>query len=370
VTVVSVATVRHFRFAWLWIAVWLVYMVYPVEAAWQHPETWRRVVGILTAVAYSVVYVVGFVRLRMSLRGKARRIGRPETVAILGSMVALVVVLALTIGQPSTTALVYLAAMTVFALPTRAAWVLVGVLAAAALVLPRTLPGWTRNDDLAFQVGIAALAVWGVVHLVERNTQLAAAREEIERLAVDAERNRFARDLHDLLGHSLTVVSVKAELAGRLLRLAPDRAAAELVDIQRLAREALTDVRTAVGGYREVSLGVELARARGALAAAGIEADLPADCGCVPDSRQELFGWVVREGVTNVVRHSGARTCRVRVGSGSVEIVDDGRGPSASSPPAGGSGLAGLRERVAAAGGALSIGRADSGGFVLAVTVP
>jgi two-component system sensor histidine kinase DesK len=358
---------RQFRFVWLWVAVWLVYMVYPIEAAWQHPETWRRVVGIGAAVAYSAVYVVGFLRLRLSLRGKARRIGRPETAAILGSMTALVVVLALTIGQPSTTALVYLAAMAVFALPTRAAWALVGVLAAAALVLPRTLPGWTRNDDLAFQVGIAALAVWGVVHLVERNTQLAAAREEIERLAVDAERNRFARDLHDLLGHSLTVVSVKAELAGRLLHLAPDRAGAELADIQRLAREALTDVRTAVGGYREVSLGVELARARGALAAAGIEASLPADCGIVPAARQELFGWVVREGVTNVVRHSGARTCRVRVSASSMEILDDGRGPSDAG---GGAGLAGLRERVAAAGGALSVGRADSGGFVVTVTVP
>lgn len=363
----TVAAVRHFRFVWLWVAVWLFYMVYPVEAAWQHPETWRRVVGILTAVAYSAVYLVGFLRLRLSLRGRARRVGRPGTVAILGSMSLLLVVLAVTIGEPALTALVYLAAMAVFALPTRPAWAMVAVLAAVALVLPRTLPGWTRDDDLVFQVAVAALAVWGVVQVVQRNTQLAAAREEIERLAVAEERNRFARDLHDLLGHSLTVVSVKAELAGRLIHLAPDRAEAEVADIQRLAREALTDVRTAVGGYREVSLGVELARARGALAAAGIEADLPLSFDEVPGERQELFGWAVREGVTNVVRHSGARACHVRLGSSSVEISDDGRGPATN--PAPGSGLAGLRERVTAAGGVLSVGRAQAGGFALKVTL-
>jgi two-component system sensor histidine kinase DesK len=279
-------------------------------------------------------------------------------------------VLALTIGQPATTAMVYLAALIVLALPTRPAWALVGVLAVLAMVLPRMLPGWTRNDDLAFQLAIAALAVWGVVQLVQRNTELAAAREEITRLAVADERNRFARDLHDLLGHSLTVVSVKAELAARLVTMAPDRAEAELFDIQRLAREALTDVRSAVGGYREVSLGVELARARSALVAAGIEADLPFDPGGVPADLEELFGWVVREGVTNVVRHSGASRCRVGLGPASVEVLDDGRGPSPSSGSTAGSGLAGLRERVAAVGGALSVGRAEHGGFSLRVTVP
>ncbi|GIJ73284.1 histidine kinase [Virgisporangium ochraceum] len=359
--------VTRFRFIWLWVAVWLVYMIYPIEAAWQHPEPWRRVVGIAAAVLYSAVYLAGFLRLRRSLRGTARRLARPGTVALLGSMAALVVVLAVAVGQPALTALVYLSAMAVFALPTRAAWALVAVLATAALVLPRTVPGWTRNDDLAFQVGIAALAVWGVVQLVRRNTELAAAREEITRLAVADERNRFARDLHDLLGHSLTVVSVKAELAGRLVRLAPDRAETELADIQRLAREALTDVRAAVGGYREVSLDVELARARSALVAAGIEADLPDDTAAVPDERQELFGWVVREGVTNVVRHSGAGRCRVRVGAASVVVEDDGRGPG---PSARGSGLSGLRERVTAAGGTLAVGRADSGGLALEVTLP
>src|SRR5262249_29420193 len=158
--------------------------------------------------------------------------------------------------------------------------------------------GWQPNDDLAFQLGVAALAVWGVIRLVERNAQLAAAREEIARLAIVDERNRFARDLHDLLGHSLTVVSVKAELASRLVRRAPERAESGLADIQRLAGEALPDVRSVVGGYRDVSLGAELARAHSALTAAGIEPDLPVHTDVVPATSHELFGWAIREGVT------------------------------------------------------------------------
>ena len=114
-----------------------------------------------------------------------------------------------------------------------------------------------------------------MVQLIQRNMQLAAARNELTRLALADERNRFARDLHDILGHSLTVVAVKAELAGRLASLDPARAEAEIGDVERIARQALADVRAAAGGYREVTLDGELASARTALAAAGIEADLP-----------------------------------------------------------------------------------------------
>src|SRR6185437_13830912 len=142
--------------------------------------------------------------------------------------------------------------------------------------------------------------------------------------------DRFARDLHDLLGHSLNVVSVKAELAGRLVTIAPERAQAELADIQRLTREALADVRSAVGGYSEVSLGAELARARSALEAAEIEPELPAGVDDIPEERHELFGWAVREGVTNVVRHSGAKRCWIALTPTSVAIEDDGSGPGTS----------------------------------------
>ena len=167
------------------------------------------------------------------------------------------------------------------------------------------------------------------------------------------------------------MVSVKTELAARMVRLAPERAEAELTDVQRLAREALADVRAAVAGYRGLSLDAELAAARTALDAAGIEADVPTNASAVPAERQDLFAWAVREAVTNVVRHSQARHCRIEVTPTSVAVVDDGRGPGRKTEDApAGHGLAGLRERVDAAGGTLTVARAAGGGFALRVAVP
>src|SRR6185503_2008874 len=117
-----------------------------------------------------------------------------------------------------------------------------------------------------------------------------------------------------------------------------DRAAAEIADVERIARDALADVRATVAGYRAVSLANELSAARMALDAAGIEADLPTAVDNVPTERRELLGWAIREGVTNVVRHSGAEHCRVVVSGSGVEVVDDGRGPvewTGSPAPAG-----------------------------------
>ena len=170
--------------------------------------------------------------------------------------------------------------------------------------------------------------MWGVNQLMPRNVDLLRAREENARLAVADERNRFARDLHDILGHSLTVITVKAELANRLLDVDPERARAELADLERLSRDALADVRRAVEGYRDLTLPGELARAREALRAAEIDADLPNSTDEVPSELRELFAWTVREGVTNVIRHSGAPRCTVRLGAAEVEVRDDGAGPA------------------------------------------
>jgi two-component system sensor histidine kinase DesK len=145
------------------------------------------------------------------------------------------------------------------------------VLAAAALA---RLPGWSPMADVAFSVALAALAMWGVTGMLQRNIELAQAQATIAELAVQNERTRFARDLHDILGHSLTVLTVKAELAGRLVPIDPVRAEREIGEVERLARDALADVRAAVAGYREVSLAVELATAKEVLAAAGIAAVL------------------------------------------------------------------------------------------------
>ena len=166
------------------------------------------------------------------------------------------------------------------------------------------------------------------------------------------------------------MVAIKAELAGRLIEVDRDRAAAEIAEVEALARAALADVRQTVGAYREVTLAAELAGARSALAAAGIAADLPAEVPDLPEEWDRLFGWAVREGVTNVVRHSGARCCVIRVDPDRVEISDDGRGPSTPDADAG-TGWSGLRERARRLDAVVTVGRRpEGGGFLLRVHAP
>jgi two-component system sensor histidine kinase DesK len=217
----------------------------------------------------------------------------------------------------------------------------------------------------AFMVGFA-----GNIRL---NIELRATREQLAVAAVAAERERIGRDLHDILGHSLTAIAVKAGLARRLLGRDDAAAAVEIGDVERLAREALADVRATASGFREVSLATELAVAKVVLRAAGIQAVLPQAVDDVDPANRELFGFVVREAVTNVVRHSQAMTCIVTLGSDFVEIADDGVGGRSVSDdgtghPANGIGLSGLADRIAARGGALNAGPRPGGGFLLHAT--
>ncbi|GAB3145142.1 sensor histidine kinase [Amycolatopsis stemonae] len=236
--------------------------------------------------------------------------------------------------------------------------------ALTALVLPGVVwddVGWTQAVALVFTV----LVVYAFAEAVRANQALVEARAEVARLASEAERTRIARDLHDLLGHSLTAITVKSTLAKRLVAADSVRAGEEMTEVETLARQALTDVRAAVSGYREVTLAGELARGRELLRACGVAADLPTATDVVGPDHQELFGWVVREGLTNVARHARATHCAVTVSASTVEVVDDGVGGS----PEEGSGLAGLRERVKAAGGQFRAGPVRPRGWRLRVTV-
>jgi two-component system sensor histidine kinase DesK len=366
---------RVFRRPWLFAAVWLVYLAYPLAAAWRDPDPVQRVVGVAAVVAFAALYVVAFVRLRRARRTE-KRVTTAECWWVLALLAALLVLAAPAAGAAVLSGTVYVVVVAVFGLPTRSGWLVVAVLIVVGEVLPRLVPGWQVDNFFGVQLLLSAFAAWGVTQFVERNAALAAAREGLAELAVAEERERMARDVHDILGHSLTVIAVKAELAGRLLEGTDGepfpragRARAEVADIEQLARDALADVRATVGGYRSVSLAVELASARTALSAAGISADLPTAVDDVPGRWRELFGWAVREGVTNVVRHSGARHCSVRVGRDSVEVLDDGHGPADAESPSEGHGFRGLRERAAAAGARLVLGRSPEGGFALHVTV-
>jgi two-component system, NarL family, sensor histidine kinase DesK len=356
------------RLRWIFAGVWLVYLVPVLQEAWKQPRAVERLVGVAAVLAFGFAYVWSFAVLSR-WRRQGWGVTRAWRAGVLAVSVALFAVTAVVVGEEALGMLVFLAVQSVFLLPGRAGPVGAALCVAVEEVLARVVPGWVPAEGLGFAIALAAIAMWGVTGMIQRNVELARAQETIAELAVQGERSRFARDLHDILGHSLTVLTVKAELAGRLVSIDPQRAEREIGEVEQLARQALTDVRAAVSGYREVSLPGELASARAALEAAGIVPELPGAVEHVPPARRELIAWTVREGVTNAVRHSGARHVWVRVTDDGVEVADDGRGPAdgADDFPATGHGLAGLRERAAAVGAAVTVGRRDGGGFALRV---
>jgi two-component system sensor histidine kinase DesK len=389
------------RVGWMFAAIWLVYLAQPASRLWSDPNLVHRYVGLADLIAFAAVFVATFAAARFLRLRKNRRLSRRIGVAVIAAQAIFVTVAYLVIGPSASSLFIYVAVMAVFVLPTRVGWAVVAACIAASQIVPWQVHGWAPDGSVAFQIFVSALAAWGVGLVILRNAELVAARNEITRLALADQRNEFARDLHDILGHSLTVVAVKAELAGRLASLDPQRAETEIADVERIARQALADVRAAAAGYREITLAGELASAQTALAAAGVEADMPdPEMSQIPRPQQELFGWAVREGVTNVVRHSGATRCRIRVSPSEVEISDDGCGPPGASLDDGGHaradsvaseadaggwvpddlqrlgsgcgatsghGLSGLRERAADAGATLSVGRSAAGGFALRV---
>jgi two-component system, NarL family, sensor histidine kinase DesK len=249
--------------------------------------------------------------------------------------------------------------------------VAVVALALASLFVPPAIPAWHTTIGGAFSdvtpvaIPVAALLTYSTLRAMRNQRELADAQSELARLAAENERFRIARDLHDLLGHSLTTITVKAGLASRLGAVDPERGFAEIAEVEALARQTLSDVRAAVAGYREVTLAGELANGRELLRAAGVRVDLPGAVDVVAPEHQELFGWVVREGLTNVVRHARASSCAVRLSRACVEITDDGTGVPCGS----GNGLRGLRERVVAAGGVVEAGPVRPTGWQLRVSM-
>jgi two-component system sensor histidine kinase DesK len=346
----------------LFASIWLFFLLNPLLEGWHRRDEIAGVVGILATLAFAATYMTLWVQVRSD---RMRLVDNPSTrfaVGYLGALVVLGAVMVAALGEQGMTSAVYVAVGCVMVLPTRAAAPIVGVLIAVSLALS-ALEDWGSQIGLAFAIMAASVAVLGMRTVMRRNVALVRAEQENASLAVENERSRFARDLHDILGHSLTVITVKAELAQRLLDVDPERARTEIADLERLSRDALSDVRRAVEGYRELTLPGELARARVALAAAEIEAHLPTAADEVPSELRELFAWTVREGVTNVIRHSGARSCEVRLTPASAEVVDDGVGGDTTRA---GSGLAGLRERAATVGATVVV-RHLSPGFSLQV---
>ncbi|AGL17500.1 two-component system sensor kinase [Actinoplanes sp. N902-109] len=349
---------------WLFSAVWMFYLGETLSALLD-AGGWRRGVGLVALAGFAVLYLAMVASFPVFWQRR-----RPALVwAGLLGMLVLTAVQVPGAGFHVLTCLVYVGATAAAALPSRQSVPFAVSLVVLAEVLAWQVPGWEDNGyGLAVLLGSAA--TFGLRLAGERQSRLQVAQKELAAMAVQNERARIAADLHDILGHSLTVVTVKAELAQRLLDLDVERARRELRELEVLARDALADVRATALGMRGISLPGEIAAARQALDAAHVEAVLPQAADEVPTRVRELFAWTIREAVTNVVRHAGASRCEVRLSSDSVEILDNGSGGVGVVGGGDGQGLLGLRRRAQEAGARLSVGRrADGPGFRVRVEV-
>ncbi|MGV9589870.1 sensor histidine kinase [Streptomyces tendae] len=296
----------------------------------------------------------------------ARRRGR---VAIVAVMFLLGMAPAVVLASPSyLTDLTYALAIGLMLLPLRHALLLGLATVVGQIVWMRLAQGEVAWAQVAVLVGVTA-ALGTVFALGFTIGHLRAAREQVKRLAVHQERERVARDMHDVLGHSLSTMTVKLGLTRRILESSGDVALAvgQVTELENMARTALSDVRATISDYRTLSLDSELAGARMALRAAGVRADLPAATDAVRVELREVFGYVVREAVTNVLRHSDGELCTVRLGHDWVEVTDNG---SITVGVDAGNGLTGLGERLAAVSGTLVHGPAQGGGFQVVARGP
>ncbi|MES2901496.1 MAG: sensor histidine kinase [Pseudomonadota bacterium] len=255
--------------------------------------------------------------------------------------------------------------------PTRRAYIaLAGVLLLAAVVLVTV-----QSIPLMYRLPVVLMALpIGVASIMDANLrrsreQLLRKQEEVEHIATIAERERISRDLHDLLGHTLSLITLKAELAGKLLGRNEAACRAEITDIENSARNALAEVRAAVSGYRESGLAHELASAHASLAAAGVLMQAEMQPCTLPAAIENVLSLSLREAVTNIVRHAGASQCTVQLaqegGSVRLRIADNGSKRGNVHP---GNGLVGMRERVAALGGRLHV--ENEQGMTLEVRLP
>ncbi|WP_242652787.1 sensor histidine kinase [Intrasporangium flavum] len=351
------------KWGWIVQSVWLVFLVFPVISILTgHLPAWQVALGLVVTAAFGAVYARGAVHLAALERRcePSYRLGA----LYVGGLVACMAVMAFVIGADAVSYLPFVVSFAMFALP-RLVALAVAVLTVAAAVLVAVFSDGEEGQWVVATIVFAVAAMTAGVRLMsDRGREYESMSRE---LALVEERERVARDVHDVLGHSLTVVTVKAELAERLVDLDPERARAELAEIQALSRQALAEIRATVGGLRAARLDAELDSARTALAGAGIEGHVPTDHATVDPRHRTVLAWVLREAMTNVVRHSDADACWVELDSNRLTVRDDGRGLE-DRPE--GNGIRGIRERVEAAGGRLSLATGPEGhGTVLEVTL-
>src|SRR5271165_999826 len=371
---------------WLFSGVWLVYLIQPVGELFGHHHGVAWIAGGLAiAVAFCAIYM--FV---LMYSDEQPRLGRYGLAAI-----AVLAALACTVYGKDWTALwIYVSAATGLVLAAAPDGRRAALLGVAMVGACYGFFCWLTHLDLAnslallLPVLLIGLAMMGFRMQMTLMHELAQARGTVAKLAANEERLRLARDMHDLTGQSLSMITLKSELAAKRLARLPssaerDAVLTELGDIGQVSRQTLHDIREAVSGYHRPTLAIEVITAQNALEVAGIglddDAELTLRSGTFDPDAEAVLAWCLREAVTNVIRHSGARHCHIRLverqGELSLEVTDDGRGFADHDPDhPRGSGLRGMSERLSAIGGRLSLGWAEPGhhnrGFRLVATVP
>ncbi|GHF15233.1 ATP-binding protein [Streptomyces morookaense] len=359
---------RHLLIKACWTLLYMSYLYYAVDdlRSGRH-STLAVQLGWIGLAAF----VAGYFYLVLAPRPEGYA---PRRTALLAGLYVLAVTLTLTMGGAWTVLLVYVSISSGVMLPLKWSLRSVPLVSLTVFVLGTVEHAATVEVlMLVLPTFLGGAAMIAVMQMGRTMRELREARATVAHLAANEERLRLARDLHDLLGHSLSLITLKSELAGRMLPEHPEKAAQQVADIEKVSRQALVDVREAVSGFRRPTLESELAGARTALAAAGIAVDLAKAPARHPDLASDAEGalaWALREAVTNVVRHSGARRCEVTIAEQDDElcltVADDGHGPGGPY----GNGLTGLTERLALADGRLETGPARGGGFRLRACVP
>jgi two-component system sensor histidine kinase DesK len=362
---------------------WFVCLVFPVFSLIQTPPSGLRLfITVSGIIVFVSIYF--WVMWAHPVSDQARtRLKFPSAFALVIGLTALVLFLGIMNGSTFLWLFIGVSAIAGMTLSFRIASIAVmslTLLTAAASVgldKPITSANWLQIIPLALLVRGLGLDMIGFVRLSDALRELQKAREDLAHQAVTEERLRVARDLHDLLGHSLSLITLKSDLAGRLLEKDPRAAAQQVHELERVARQALREARGAVAGYRQPTLHGELDGARQILEAAGIECTIEYEPQSLPLDIDMVLAWIVREAVTNVIRHSRARHCLIRVISDDAsiraEILNDGSPRMESSNAEGGNGLSGLAERLAKVGGTLEVEALTASlgqGFQLKVEIP
>jgi two-component system sensor histidine kinase DesK len=361
----------------LFAGIWLVYLIQPVATVVSGHYSVLYTVGALTLVAAFCVVYIGLIATWERSATRSR--------AAFAALFVLAIIASAAYGDTPAWIFVSAAAGIVIASPRTAMRV---VLLSSACYLVTGMLSHTGQADLLLNLVptmLVGFAMVGFRRQIELTRELRGARETVARLAANEERLRLARDLHDLTGQSLSMITLKSELAARLVRRLPegadrDRALDEIAQVASVSRQALHDIREAISGYRRPTLAVEIITARTALETAGI---MPHDdpgitllSGTFDPDAEAALAWCLREAVTNVVRHSWAGNCHImlsrRADTLALEVRDDGCGSADPQPvgaPSTGTGLRGMSERLSAVDGHLEL-RPGQRGFCLIASVP